>query len=100
MKLAKSSQNTWKAKKGLEWYFDAPAGETFEEVYARARSFLDDLKGPAIVVSHGQVGKVMRGIYRGLDKATSIALAEPQGVVHVLENGKETLWQLEEESTV
>lgn len=87
-------------KKGLERYFDAPGGETFEEVFARAHSFLDDLEGPAIVVSHGQVGKVMRGIYRGLDKATSIALDEPQGVVHVLENGKETLWQLEEEATV
>lgn len=87
-------------KKGLEWYFDAPGGETFEDVYTRTRSFLDDLEGPAIVVAHGQVGKVMRGIYRGLDKAASIALDEPQGVVHVLENGKETLWQLEEEATV
>lgn len=79
-------------KKGLEWYFDAPNGETFDQVHSRAKSWLDGLIGPTIVVSHGQVGKVIRGIYCGLDRAASIALDEPQGVVHVLENGQETLW--------
>jgi broad specificity phosphatase PhoE len=79
-------------KVGLEWYFGAPNGETFDDVHARALSFLNDLDGPAIVVAHGQLGKVMRGIICGLDAKASVALDEPQGVVHVLENGAETRW--------
>ena len=81
-------------KVGLEWYFGAPGGETFAQIHARAQSFLNDLKGPSVVVAHGQLGKVIRGIICGLNEKQSIALDEPQGVVHVLENGTETRWTL------
>ncbi|WP_299347974.1 histidine phosphatase family protein [uncultured Maritalea sp.] len=80
-------------KKGYEWYYGAPGGETFEQVYARSKSWLNSLKGPTIAVSHGQVGKVIRGIYCGFSKAQMLVLGEPQGVVHVLENGQETIWR-------
>lgn len=80
-------------KKGYEWYYGAPGGETFEQVYARSISWLNSLKGPTIAVSHGQVGKVIRGIYCGFSKAQMLDLGEPQGVVHVLENGQETIWR-------
>lgn len=85
-------------KKGYEWYYGAPCGETFEQVYARSKSWLDSLKGPTIAVSHGQVGKVIRGICCGLSKAQMLDLGEPQGVVHVLENGLETIWRETEDA--
>ena len=80
-------------KKGYEWYYDAPGGETYEQVFARSKSWLDSLEGPTIAVSHGQVGKVIRGIYCGLSKSQMLDLGEPQGVVHVLEDGQETIWR-------
>ncbi|MGJ8528196.1 histidine phosphatase family protein [Maritalea sp.] len=79
-------------KKRYEWYFDAPGGETFDDVMDRSKSWLDSLTSPAIAVSHGQVGKLIRGIYCGLNKEQMLNLGEPQGVVHVLENRAETFW--------
>lgn len=81
-----------RGKKRLDWYFDAPGGETFDDLYKRSKSWLDSLTGPTIAVSHGQIGKLIRGIYCGCSKEQMLSLHEPQGVVHVLENGVETLW--------
>ena len=83
-------------KQRYDWYFGAPGGETYDDVMARTKSWLDSLTGPTIAVSHGQSGKLIRGIYCGHSKEEMLNLSEPQGVVHVLEGGTETLWKLED----
>jgi len=82
-------------KKRLDWYFGAPEGETFEQIKQRAKTWLDSLTGPTIAVSHGQLGKLIRGLYCGLTDEELLSSGEPQGVVIVLEDGKETFWELE-----
>lgn len=79
-------------KPDYDWYFDGPGGETMAQMRERATKWLETLKGPTIAVSHGQIGKVIRGVYLGLEDKEILRLGEPQGVVHVLENGAETLW--------
>ncbi len=58
----------------------------------RAGAWLAGLTRPTIAVAHGQIGKVIRGIVLGLDDTGILSLKEPQGVVHVLEHGQETVW--------
>lgn len=79
-------------KPDYDWYFGAAEGETMADMRTRATQWLDSLTGPTIAVAHGQIGKVIRGVYLGLSDAQLLRLKEPQGVVHVLENGQETIW--------
>nr|WP_309502239.1 histidine phosphatase family protein [uncultured Roseovarius sp.] len=75
----------------LDIYAAAPDGEGFDILQARVRRFLDSLDGPAIVVSHGLLGQVMRGLVCGLDRAGMAALPNRQGCVFLLRGGVETL---------
>jgi broad specificity phosphatase PhoE len=79
-------------KPDYDWYFGAPDGETMNDMRERATTWLESLGGPTIAVSHGQIGKVIRGIYLGLIDEQILRLKEPQGVIHVLDNGVETIW--------
>ena len=40
-----------------------------------------------IAVSHGVAGRVLRGVYAGLDRETTIAQAVPQDAVYRLAGG-------------
>ncbi len=75
----------------LDIYAAAPDGEGFDILEARVRRFLDGLNAPAIVVSHGLLGQVMRGLICGLDRAAMARLPNRQGCVFLLRGGKETL---------
>ncbi len=77
--------------KGLEAYCAAPGGEGYHGIEARARDFLEALTAPAILVSHGILGQVMRGITRGMGRAEMAELSNLQGVVYVLEKGRESV---------
>lgn len=71
-------------------YTSAPGGEGFEALEARVRSFLADLTGDTIIVSHGLLGKVLRGLVCGLTPDEVDRLSNRQGCVYILENGQET----------
>lgn len=75
-----------------ERFFHSPGGETFDQVMARAQGFLDDLPPEpdrrVIVVSHGVLGRLMRGAYAGLSRADMLALDVPQDAIHRLQNGQ------------
>lgn len=79
-------------KPDYDWYFGAPDGETMDDMRKRATQWLDSLIGPTIAVAHGQIGKVIRGVYLGLSDEQILRLQEPQGVVHLLDQGTETIW--------
>lgn len=68
---------------------EAPGGEGFEALMARAQSFLDDLETPAVIVAHGVINMAIRGIVLGLDRDGMTELEAEQGVVLRLENGRE-----------
>jgi broad specificity phosphatase PhoE len=72
-----------------EWYFRAPDGETYAELAARIGEWLgeQDETAPIIVVAHGLVSRVLRGLYTGLPRATSLTLPVPQDRIFRLSDG-------------
>lgn len=77
----------------LELFLVAPGGEGFEIFQARIAEFLKGLEGPSVVVAHGLLGQVMRGLSQGLDLAEMGQLTNGQGCIYVLENGTEEVLQ-------
>ncbi len=70
-----------------EWYFRSPDGETYEAFAARLAAFLADLEGAVIVVAHGVVTRVLRGLYAGMKRAQALRLAVPQDRLFLLQGG-------------
>ncbi|GIL38847.1 histidine phosphatase family protein [Roseiterribacter gracilis] len=72
-----------------DWHLGAPDCEKLSEVRARIASFLGEIDGPTIVVAHGLSGKILRGVYLGLDDAAALRLYERQDAVFLLDQGTE-----------
>lgn len=71
-----------------EWYFRTPDGETYDIFAARIAAWLADAAdGPLIVVTHGIVTRVLRGLYAGLPRAAALSLAVPQDRIFRLAEG-------------
>lgn len=67
----------------------SPDGESLEEMNARAKQWLVSLTEQAIVVSHGQIGFVIRALYTGLSFAEVYAKGDSQEGVYLLHQGEE-----------
>jgi probable phosphoglycerate mutase len=77
-----------------EWYFRAPAGESYAALAARVGGWLieQDSNALIVVVAHGLVGRVLRGLYAGLPRAAALTLPAPQNRIFRLAAGSiETL---------
>jgi probable phosphoglycerate mutase len=62
-----------------EWYFATPDGETYDVFAGRVGAWLEEAgDGPLIVVTHGVVTRILRGLYAGLPRAEAMRLAVPQ----------------------
>jgi probable phosphoglycerate mutase len=75
----------------LDLFCEAPGGEGFASLQARVRDFMEGLSGPTVVVAHGLLGQVMRGIVRGLGREDMAALPNEQGCIYLLDKGRETV---------
>lgn len=66
----------------LSWYDHAPGGEGFAGLETRCRSFLADLSGPAIVVTHGITLRMLRSLLmHGDDRTLEQGDRVAQGVI-------------------
>jgi probable phosphoglycerate mutase len=81
---------TFKGDGRHNWCFCAPNGETYPEFEARLTRWLSEIsEHPAlIVVTHGIVARVLRGLYAGLERALALSLPIPQDRVFRLAEGK------------
>jgi probable phosphoglycerate mutase len=72
-----------------EWYFHSADGEDYDAFRARLEAFLQDaLTRPAlIVVAHGVVSRVLRGLYAGLPREVALSLPVPQDAIFRLSGG-------------
>ena len=75
-----------------DWLYGAPGGETFDDVMARARTWLADqppeLDRRLIVVSHGVFGRCLRGVYANLNREDTERQPVPQDAVFCLRAGR------------
>jgi broad specificity phosphatase PhoE len=70
------------------WSFRAGGGESYEMLSERIRGWLDDVQEDIVVVSHGGVSRVMRGLLLGLPSAEIPLLDVPQDRVLQLQRGR------------
>jgi probable phosphoglycerate mutase len=74
------------------WAFDAPTGETYAAVCARMSDWLASLppepERRVIAVSHGVAGRVLRGVYAGLEKDRTVEQSVPQDAVYRVAAGR------------
>ena len=78
----------------VEWlrgYFLSPNGEGYEVFKARLLEFLATLNQPTVIITHGMVGLVLRGLYLGLTFEQMAGQVGGQGVVFHLSDGRETV---------
>ncbi len=67
---------------GLGWYDRTPGGENFAALEARVRSFLAELGGPAIIITHGITLRMIRLVAMGLPPSRIDEMPVLQGAVH------------------
>ncbi len=77
---------------GPDWFFEAPGGETFDDVMGRVSGFLADLppepQRRVVVVSHGIAGRLLRGAYARLSREETLTQPVPQDAVYRLHAGQ------------
>ena len=67
------------------WHYVHPGGESSELVRVRVSPVLAEVMGhpiPSVVIAHGVVNKILRGIHLKLSADAIFALDRPQDVVH------------------
>lgn len=73
---------------GLGWYDQIPGGEHLPALTRRLRRFLNDLPGPAVIVTHGVALQVLRLLAMGQDMSHLDDLAQEQGAVYHIRDRK------------
>jgi broad specificity phosphatase PhoE len=75
-----------------DWFFRAPDGESYQEALLRVSSWLMELKGVTVAISHGLTGRIIRGAYLGLTREQALSLPVPQQIIwHLVANRVEAL---------
>ena len=77
-------------REGPEWCFASPDGESYAGFAGRVGEWLgeQDESLTTIVVAHGLVSRVLRGLYAGLARADALTLPVPQDRIFRLSGGK------------
>lgn len=86
--------NSHNAVDGFDLYQLAPGGEGFAALQERCTVFLQDLKGPSVLVTHGMTSRMLRLIVTGKPISALQNMAGGQGVVFHLEGGKQNRLKL------
>jgi probable phosphoglycerate mutase len=73
-----------------EWYFHSADGERYAAFEARLAGFLGDARGRPmlIIVAHGVVSRVLRGLYAGMSREQALRLPVPQDRIFRLSEGR------------
>jgi broad specificity phosphatase PhoE len=80
-RLKVTEADDWQAREADKWNVPVPGGESYADVAKRAADWFFGLTGPTIAISHGGIGRILRGLYQGLDWRAMSALDEPYGTV-------------------
>lgn len=72
----------------FDWFFRSPDGESYDTATARVTAWLEDMSGVVLAVSHGLIGRLIRGAYLNLTKDDALCLPVPQDVIWRLTDGR------------
>ncbi|GAB4516140.1 MAG: histidine phosphatase family protein [Roseibium sp.] len=89
--LADREQDRILQRRVDKWGFVSPGGESYEMLAERIGVWLKTVDRPAVVVSHGGVFRVLRGLLEGRDRVSVPKLDVPQDKVFVWRNGQFTV---------
>ncbi len=68
------------------WFFRPPSGESYEDVAQRVTSFASELTGPAIIVAHGGILRILRRLIEDFPADRAVNWFPPQdSVVHFID---------------
>jgi len=74
------------------WFFETPDGDRYDSFSTRlAEALARVVAHPAparVMVSHGVVSRVMRGLHARIPREEAIALETPQGVIYRFDEGE------------
>ena len=74
------------------WFFRPPSGESYEDVATRVSSFASELNGPAIIVAHGGILRILRRLIEDFPAERAVNWFPPQDcVVHFID-GKSVVY--------
>ena len=71
----------------FDWYFRSPDGESYDAALARVISWLSEQSGTVVAISHGLIGRLIRGAYLRLSKDEALCLPVPQDGIWSMHNG-------------
>lgn len=71
----------------FDLYERAPGGEGFAALRARCQLLLNDLDGPAVLVTHGMTSRMLRLILQNMDTSELGRVEGGQGVVFHIKDG-------------
>lgn len=81
--LADDEQERLLHRRADKWRFTPPRGESYEMLAERVGAWLKTVSKPTVVVSHGGVFRVVRGLLEGLESVHVPKLDAPQDKVFV-----------------
>ena len=70
--------------------FTSPTGESLAELLVRGESFMATITAPSVIVSHGIMSSIIRGLWLRMEPADMMELPHGQGCVYHLADGDET----------
>ncbi len=56
----------WSERQRAKWTHVPPSGESFAQASERLRTWASELRGDVVVVAHGAVGRILRGLNLGM----------------------------------
>ncbi len=81
--LATSEPDLVAQRRADKWRFVPPGGESYQMLAKRIEGWLETVRVPSVVVSHGGVFRVLRGMLEGSETAVVPKLDVPQDQVFV-----------------
>jgi len=83
----------WKRRQADKWNYVVPGGESYSIVASRAEKWLLSLpdKVMTVAVSHEMIGRVIRGIYLGLDEKQTLLKNQKNNEIVLLSDGNESI---------
>lgn len=72
----------------IDWHFQAPGGETLDVVLARVSAWYAKAEAPAVIITHGIISRLVRGIYAGLGHDEMLTLPVSQDGYFRLDDGR------------